>query len=90
MLLSQLLSQLRSQFSFASNMFEAIGMEIMSSSRVCLFGAIGLGILSRPRADTQPPKVERVVHVDTAVFSDMSFRGDFMHQSAMSWLKPES
>ena len=55
-----------------------------------MVGAIGLGILSRPRADTQPPKVERVVNVDTTVFSDMSFRGDFMHQSAMSWLKPES
>ena len=40
-----------------------------------MVGAIGLGILSRPRADTQSPKMERVVHVDTTVFSDMSFRG---------------
>ena len=55
-----------------------------------MVGAIGLGILSRPRADTQSPKVECVVHVDTTVFFDMSFRGDLMHQSATSWLKPES
>ena len=34
MLLSQLLSQLRSQFSSASFGFEAIGMEIVSSSRL--------------------------------------------------------
>ena len=55
-----------------------------------MVGAIGLGILSLPRADTQSPKVERVVHVDTTVFSDMSFRVDLIHQSATSWLKPES
>ena len=83
--------------SIATSLVIAILFEHVSSYRdgdhelfSSMVGAIGLGILSRPRADTQSPKVERVVHVDTTVFFDMSFRGDLMHQSATSWLKPES